>query len=124
MAPLTGVVRRGLLRRGLVRHGVAGLSAAATAAIGQFAIVLVVTRTLEPRAAGAFFTATTACLMLAGVVRLDTGNGLVHALAGSRTRPARNAGSAGSVRGSWPRWRRCRAWPRPGSGWRRLRWPG
>ncbi|WP_405087082.1 lipopolysaccharide biosynthesis protein [Microbispora sp. NBC_01389] len=99
MAPLTGVVRRGLLRRGLVRHGVAGLSAAATAAIGQFAIVLVVTRTLEPRAAGAFFTATTACLMLAGVVRLDTGNGLVHALAGSRTRPARNAGSAGSVRG-------------------------
>ncbi|MEU8198024.1 polysaccharide biosynthesis C-terminal domain-containing protein [Microbispora amethystogenes] len=95
-----GLFRRGLFRRGLVRHGAAGLAAAATAATAQFAIVLVVTRTLEPRAAGAFFTATTACLMLAGVVRLDTGNGLVHALAGSRTRPARNAGSPGSVRGA------------------------
>ncbi|MBO4273387.1 polysaccharide biosynthesis protein [Microbispora triticiradicis] len=36
--------------------------------------------------------------MLAGVVRLDTGNGLVHALAGSRTRTARNAGPPASVR--------------------------
>ncbi|KAA9375344.1 polysaccharide biosynthesis protein [Microbispora cellulosiformans] len=37
--------------------------------------------------------------MLAGVVRLDTGNGLVHALAGSRTGPARNARAAASERG-------------------------
>ncbi|WP_187405972.1 lipopolysaccharide biosynthesis protein [Microbispora triticiradicis] len=90
-----GRLRRELFRHGLARHGAAGLAAAATAATGQFAIVLVVTRTLEPRAAGAFFTATTACLMLAGVVRLDTGNGLVHALAGSRTLPTLNAGSPG-----------------------------
>lgn len=68
-------------RRGLFRHGVAGLATAGATAGGQFALVLVVTRSLSPQAAGAFFTATSVCLMLAGIVRLDTGNGLVHALA-------------------------------------------
>ncbi|MEV4455376.1 lipopolysaccharide biosynthesis protein [Microbispora sp. NPDC049633] len=77
-------------RRGLLRHGVAGLVSAAAAAGGQIALVLVVTRSLSPQAAGAFFTATSVCLMLAGVVRLDAGNGLVHALA--RHRPIRHIG--------------------------------
>ncbi|MEV5741632.1 polysaccharide biosynthesis C-terminal domain-containing protein [Microbispora rosea] len=83
-------------RRGLLRHGAAGLATAAAAAGGQFALVLVVTRSLSPQAAGAFFTATALCLMLAGVVRLDTGNGLVHALA--RNRPAGDAGRNGGHR--------------------------
>ncbi|WP_328855009.1 polysaccharide biosynthesis protein [Microbispora hainanensis] len=86
VAALTGLSRPG----GLLRHGVAGLATAAAAAGGQFALVLVVTRSLTPASAGAFFTATALCLMLAGIVRLDTGNGLVHALA--RNRSARTPG--------------------------------
>lgn len=86
MAALTGPPSRDPReRRGLLRHGVAGLATAGAAAGGQFALVLVVTRSLSPQAAGAFFTATSVCLMLAGVVRLDTGNGLVHALARNRS---------------------------------------
>ncbi|WP_311922621.1 polysaccharide biosynthesis C-terminal domain-containing protein [Microbispora sp. H10836] len=81
VAALTDLARPG----GLLRHGVAGLVTAAAAAGGQFGLVLVVTRSLSPQAAGAFFTATSVCLMLAGVVRLDTGNGLVHALARNRS---------------------------------------
>ncbi|MEV7806626.1 polysaccharide biosynthesis C-terminal domain-containing protein [Microbispora sp. NPDC088329] len=87
MAALTG---------GLLRHGLAGLATAGTTACGQVAITLVVTRSLEPAAAGTFFTATALCLMLAGVVRLDTGNGLVHALA--RNRAACGAGRDGGRR--------------------------
>lgn len=86
MAALTGPPSRDPReRRGLLRHGVAGLATAGAAAGGQFALVLVVTRSLSPQAAGAFFTATSVCLMLAGVVRLDTGNGVVHALARNRS---------------------------------------
>lgn len=103
MAALTGLSRPG----GLLRHGVAGLATAAAAAGGQFALVLVVTRSLTPASAGAFFTATALCLMLAGIVRLDTGNGLVHALA--RNRSARTPGGDGGwSAGSSPRWPRSR----------------
>ncbi|MEU7912530.1 lipopolysaccharide biosynthesis protein [Microbispora bryophytorum] len=80
----------------LFRHGLAGLATAGATAGGQFALVLVVTRSLTPAAAGAFFTATALCLMLAGVVRLDTGNGLVHALA--RNRSVDGAGRDGGRR--------------------------
>ncbi len=88
MAALTGPTRPG----GLLRHGIAGLATAAAAAGGQFALVLVVTRSLSPQAAGAFFTATSVCLMLAGIVRLDAGNGLVHALARDHPVPAPGGG--------------------------------
>lgn len=108
MAALTGPPKRsgGLMRPGgsmrsggLMRHGVAGLATAGATASAQFAITLVVTRSLDPDAAGAFFTATALCLMLAGVVRLDTGNGLVHALA--RNRSACAAGRGGGRRLVW-----------------------
>ncbi|GAB3908330.1 hypothetical protein GCM10027612_82560 [Microbispora bryophytorum subsp. camponoti] len=71
--------------------------------------MLVVTRSLTPAAAGAFFTATALCLMLAGVVRLDIGNGLVHALARNRSVDgAGRDGGGGSSAGSWRRWPRSR----------------
>ncbi|GAA4597716.1 lipopolysaccharide biosynthesis protein [Planotetraspora phitsanulokensis] len=68
----------------LARGGIAGLAAAAGGAASQFLIVLLVTRSLDPDAAGAFFTATALCLMLAGILRLDAGNGLIYALARRR----------------------------------------
>ncbi|MEV0968932.1 lipopolysaccharide biosynthesis protein [Microtetraspora glauca] len=76
----------------LARKSAAGLLCAATGAAAQFLVVLVVTRSLAPAQAGAFFAATALCLMLAGVSRLDTGNGLVYFLAGV----SRDPGSAGS----------------------------
>ncbi|MCT9931584.1 polysaccharide biosynthesis C-terminal domain-containing protein [Planotetraspora sp. A-T 1434] len=74
-APVSG------LRAGLARGSLAGIAAAGANATSQFLIVLVVTRSLDPDSAGAFFTATALCLMLAGILRLDTGNGLIYALA-------------------------------------------
>ncbi|WP_157520844.1 lipopolysaccharide biosynthesis protein [Herbidospora daliensis] len=59
-------------------RSVAGLATAGTTATAQFAVTLLVTRTLPPAEAGAFFTTTTLGLMLAGVLRLDTGNGLIY----------------------------------------------
>jgi O-antigen/teichoic acid export membrane protein len=73
---------------GLARGGLAGLAAAGGGAASQFLIVLLVTRSLDPGAAGAFFTATALCLMLAGILRLDAGNGLIYALARDRNEPA------------------------------------
>jgi O-antigen/teichoic acid export membrane protein len=66
---------------GLARGSLAGLAAAGGGAASQFLIVLLITRSLDPDAAGAFFTATALCLMLAGILRLDAGNGLIYALA-------------------------------------------
>ncbi|GAA4561352.1 lipopolysaccharide biosynthesis protein [Planotetraspora kaengkrachanensis] len=68
----------------VARGGIAGLAAAGGGAASQFLIVLLVTRSLDPGAAGAFFTATALCLMLAGILRLDAGNGLIYALARPR----------------------------------------
>ncbi|WP_245647192.1 lipopolysaccharide biosynthesis protein [Microtetraspora niveoalba] len=72
----------------LARKSAAGLLWAATGAAAQFLLALVVTRSLSPAHAGAFFAATALCLMLAGIVRLDTGNGLVYFLAGQADDPA------------------------------------
>jgi O-antigen/teichoic acid export membrane protein len=66
---------------GLARGSLAGLAAAGAGAASQFLLVLVVTRSLDPDAAGSFFTATALCLMLAGILRLDAGNGLIYAMA-------------------------------------------
>ncbi|NAS26651.1 polysaccharide biosynthesis protein [Herbidospora sp. NEAU-GS84] len=59
-------------------RSVAGLAGAGTSAAAQFAVTLLITRTLPPADAGAFFTTTALGLMLAGVLRLDTGNGLIY----------------------------------------------
>ncbi|MFF4773859.1 lipopolysaccharide biosynthesis protein [Microtetraspora fusca] len=71
----------------LARKSAAGLLCAATGAAAQFLVVLVVTRFLPPAHAGAFFAATALCLMLAGIIRLDTGNGLVYVLARTSREP-------------------------------------
>ncbi len=59
-------------------RSVAGLAGAGTSAAAQFAVTLLITRALPPAEAGAFFTTTALGLMLAGVLRLDTGNGLIY----------------------------------------------
>ncbi|MEO3863876.1 hypothetical protein ABGB08_54200, partial [Acrocarpospora sp. B8E8] len=56
----------------------AGLTGATTNAAAQFLLVLIVTRSLPPETAGKFFTATALALMLAGILRLDTGNALIY----------------------------------------------
>ncbi|SDI84503.1 lipopolysaccharide biosynthesis protein [Nonomuraea jiangxiensis] len=76
MAAVTGV---------LGRKGVAGVSGAVAGAGLQFALVVVVTRAFPPADAGAFFTATALALMVAGVAKLDAGNGLVYFIARART---------------------------------------
>ncbi|GIH99092.1 lipopolysaccharide biosynthesis protein [Planobispora takensis] len=65
---------------GLVRHGLAGLAGAAVSGGAQFLTVVLLTRSTGPETAGTFFTATALCLMTAGILRLDTGNALVHFL--------------------------------------------
>ncbi|WP_405141835.1 lipopolysaccharide biosynthesis protein [Sphaerisporangium sp. NBC_01403] len=68
----------------LVRGGVAGLAGAVVNAGSQFLIVVALTRGLDAGTAGAIFTATTLCLMVAGILRLDSGNGLIYFIARSR----------------------------------------
>ncbi|WP_214110740.1 lipopolysaccharide biosynthesis protein [Acrocarpospora catenulata] len=60
------------------RKNAAGLVGAGVNAAAQFLLVVVVTRTLDTAAAGTFFTITAAMVMLAGVLRLDAGNGLIY----------------------------------------------
>ncbi|MEV4095331.1 lipopolysaccharide biosynthesis protein [Streptosporangium saharense] len=71
---------------GVARDGLAGLAGAGVGAGAQFLTVVLVTRGTDRHTAGAFFTATALCLTVAGVLRLDAGNGLVHALAGAAGR--------------------------------------
>ncbi|MFC3985770.1 lipopolysaccharide biosynthesis protein [Streptosporangium jomthongense] len=84
MAPL---ISAGLARLprvgGAARDGLAGLVGAGVGAGAQFLTVVLVTRGTDRQTAGAFFTATALCLTVAGVLRLDAGNGLVHAIAGT-----------------------------------------
>ena len=69
--------------RRVVRGGIAGLAGAGAGAVSQFAIALVVTRAFDAATAGCFFALTAGFLMLAGIVRLDTGNGLIYFMAKS-----------------------------------------
>ncbi|MBG0826291.1 lipopolysaccharide biosynthesis protein [Planomonospora sp. ID67723] len=69
---------------GIARHGLAGLAGAGTSAAAQFLLVVLVTRETGQAVAGGFFAATALCLMAAGILRLDTGNGLVYVIARSR----------------------------------------
>ncbi|MEV7907921.1 hypothetical protein, partial [Streptomyces anulatus] len=71
--------------RGMARDGLAGLVGAAAGAGAQFLMVVLVTRGTGRQAAGAFFTATALCLMVAGILRMDAGSGLVHVIATART---------------------------------------
>ncbi|MCG5216874.1 oligosaccharide flippase family protein [Streptosporangium soli] len=81
---------------GLARGGLAGLLGAVTGAVAQFLLVLVVTRALPTAQAGAFFTVTALCLMAAGILRLDAGNGLVYVIA--RSHPHDHLGISGYIR--------------------------
>ncbi|MFI6534941.1 lipopolysaccharide biosynthesis protein [Nonomuraea sp. NPDC050547] len=83
MAPVTGV-RRASLRR-VARGGVAGLTGAAAGAVAQFVLVVLVTRAFEVSVAGSFFTAVALALMVAGVAKLDAGNGLIFFIARAKT---------------------------------------
>ncbi|GGS90540.1 hypothetical protein GCM10010156_56130 [Planobispora rosea] len=69
---------------GLARHGLAGLAGAGVSAATQLLTVVLLTRSTTQETAGTFFTATALCLMTAGILRLDAGNGLVHFLARTR----------------------------------------
>jgi O-antigen/teichoic acid export membrane protein len=81
---------------GLARGGLAGLFGAGTSALAQFLLVLIVTRSLPAAQAGTFFTATALCLMAAGVLRLDAGNGLVYFIA--RAHRYDHHGTSGYIR--------------------------
>ncbi|MBB5080764.1 lipopolysaccharide biosynthesis protein [Nonomuraea endophytica] len=83
MAPVTGV-RRASLRQ-VARGGVAGLTGAAAGAVAQFVLVVLVTRAFEVSVAGSFFTAVALALMVAGVAKLDAGNGLIFFIARAKT---------------------------------------
>ncbi|WP_308250300.1 oligosaccharide flippase family protein [Sphaerisporangium fuscum] len=71
----------------LVKGGLAGLVAAVVGAGSQLLLVVAVTRTYDAHTAGTLFTATTLCLMTAGVLKLDSGNALIYFIARSH-RPA------------------------------------
>lgn len=69
----------------LARAGVAGIAGAAVSALAQFLVVVVVTRSLPLDQAGSFFTAIALALMVAGIARLDAGNGLIFFIARAKT---------------------------------------
>ncbi|GII64576.1 hypothetical protein Skr01_46610 [Sphaerisporangium krabiense] len=68
----------------LVRGGAAGLAGAVAGAGAQVLIVVALTRGLDAASAGTVLTATSLCLMAAGILRLDTGNGLIYFIARHR----------------------------------------
>lgn len=72
------------LRR-VARGGLAGVTGAAVGALAQFLLVVVVTRAYPVEVAGAFFTSIALALMVAGVAKLDAGNGLVFFIARAET---------------------------------------
>ncbi|WP_440100665.1 lipopolysaccharide biosynthesis protein [Streptosporangium sp. H16] len=84
MASLTSTRLAGLTGlRGAARGGVAGLAGAGAGAAAQFLTVVLVTRGMGQETAGLFFSGTALCLMVAAVLRLDAGNGLVYFIARS-----------------------------------------
>ncbi|MFI6325435.1 lipopolysaccharide biosynthesis protein [Nonomuraea sp. NPDC050556] len=68
----------------LARGGLAGVTGAGASALAQFLLVVVVTRAFPAEQAGTFFTAVALALMVAGVARLDAGNGLIYFIARSK----------------------------------------
>lgn len=68
----------------LARGGIAGITGAGASALAQFLLVVVVTRAFPAEQAGAFFTAIAVALMVAGITRLDAGNGLIYFIARSK----------------------------------------
>ncbi|MEV2267694.1 lipopolysaccharide biosynthesis protein [Nonomuraea africana] len=88
MAPVTSTERAegngGTLGR-VARAGLAGVTGAGVSALAQFLLVVVVTRTFSAEQAGAFFTAIALALMVAGIVKLDAGNGLIYFVARAKT---------------------------------------
>ncbi|SNT41582.1 hypothetical protein SAMN05216276_10411, partial [Streptosporangium subroseum] len=76
---LNGTARGGLTRlNGTARSGLAGLAGAAVGAVAQFLMVVLVTREAGQETAGAFFAATALCMMVASILRMDAGNGLIY----------------------------------------------
>jgi O-antigen/teichoic acid export membrane protein len=69
---------------GLARSGGVGIAGAGVAAVSQFLVVFLVTRGVDARDAGVFFTTTATCLMVAGVLRLDAANGLIYFIVRTR----------------------------------------
>ncbi|MFF0306816.1 lipopolysaccharide biosynthesis protein [Streptosporangium sp. NPDC004379] len=84
---------------GTARAGLAGLAGAGAGAAAQFATVVLVTRETDRQTAGAFFTATALCLTVAGILRLDAGNGLIRLIA--RSRPLGYGPARGYVRAAF-----------------------
>ncbi|GAA3094104.1 lipopolysaccharide biosynthesis protein [Streptosporangium carneum] len=66
---------------GVARDGLAGLAGAGAGAGAQFLMVVLVTRETGKQTAGVFFGATALCLTVAGILRMDVGNGLIHVIA-------------------------------------------
>lgn len=69
----------------VARGGLAGVTGAAAGALAQFLLVVVVTRAYPAEVAGTFFTSVALALMVAGVAKLDAGNGLVFFIARAET---------------------------------------
>lgn len=69
----------------VARGGIAGITGAAISAVAQFLLVVVVIRAFTAHQAGTFFTATALALMIAGVAKLDAGNGLIYFIARAKT---------------------------------------
>ncbi|MEU7858849.1 polysaccharide biosynthesis C-terminal domain-containing protein [Nonomuraea sp. NPDC049141] len=83
MAPLTARLAGPLGQ--VAKGGIAGITGAAISAAAQFLLVVVVTRAFSAHQAGTFFTATALALMIAGVAKLDAGNGLIYFIARAKT---------------------------------------
>ncbi|MGW5681129.1 lipopolysaccharide biosynthesis protein [Nonomuraea sp. NPDC003754] len=86
---------RGAVGR-VARGGIAGITGAGAGALAQFLLAVVVTRAFTVEQAGTFFTAVALALMVAGIAKLDAGNGLVYFIARARTYDYR--GISGYVR--------------------------
>ncbi|MEU4545412.1 lipopolysaccharide biosynthesis protein [Nonomuraea dietziae] len=80
----------------VARAGLAGVTGAGVSALAQFLLVVIVTRTFSAEQAGTFFTAIALALMVAGIAKLDAGNGLIFFVARAKTYDFR--GISGYVR--------------------------
>lgn len=65
--------------------GIAGITGAGVGAVAQFLLVVVVTRAFSADQAGVLFTAIALALMVAGIAKLDAGNGLIYFIARAKT---------------------------------------